>query len=477
MLSRLTAAEEGVGIVTALMVVFIVFALGASWYAISVHELDEVTFDRHRTSAVHVADAGVRQAMYELNRTELQSLPFWTGSGDTGGVCNLTQVTTRIDGTDEQLGVYWLRVSDVTPADTEDGRYFIESWGWAPDPAARQAVARKVEQEVNIVVRRGFVYGLFASSGGLAAGNSKTIYGDVYSGKDVLLANSTEILDNGAFPGDGHFNIYGSLTVDAGSNLFVQGDTTVNGAIDDQHAGDTFGGDVISVNSDAYFAMANIGGTVRLGGVLLPGSNVSGAPVVENATGLTPVEQDTLPDYDWATAKLGYSNPQEWATWADFINNYYTPNKTNLSGQHYVRDSGSYVWTMRRAEFVEDFVLVVDGQIELEAPSAPDPDAVPVWVTVVGNQPTSKITVGRNFKSTEELRFLLYSKGAFASDSLSEVYGVVYGTTDTSTNNLTVYYRPPKSEIGFTFTDLPQVDTEPLVWREVPAAGLPCDLP
>ncbi len=475
MFRRLSAGEEGVGIVTALMVVFIVFALGASWYAISVHELDEVTFDRHRTSAVHTADAGVRQAMYELARTELLSLPFWTGSGDTGGVCNLSAVTTRVDGSDEQLGVYWVQVTDITPADLEDGRYLIESWAWAPGLESRQAGARKVEQEVNIEVRRGFVYALFAGAGGLAAGNRKEIYGDVYSGQDAVFTNQTNILDNGTYPGDGHLRVNGSLTIT--NSMFVQGNTTANGAIDDGHAGDIFQGDVISVTSDAYFAKADIGGTVRLGGVLLPGSDVGTAPVVENATGLTPVEPNTLPDYDWATAKLGYSNPQEYATWNDFLTTYYNGNKNALSGQHYVKDTGSYTWSLFKATFAEDFVLVVDGQLEITKAPTPDPAAVPIWVTVVGNQSTSKITLGQNFKSTESLRYLVFSKGEFASDSLSVIYGVVYGNYDTSSNNMTVHYRPPKNEIGFTFTDLPQVDTEPLVWREVPFASPPCTLP
>lgn len=69
--------------VTAVIVAFIVFSLGAVWYSVSVHELDETTYDRHRTSALHIADAGVRRAMYELSETTLNNDPYWIGTGLT----------------------------------------------------------------------------------------------------------------------------------------------------------------------------------------------------------------------------------------------------------------------------------------------------------------------------------------------------------------------------------------------------------
>ena len=99
-MSKAINREDGIGIVTALMVAFIVFSLGAVWYSVSTHELDETTYDRNRTTALHVADAGVRQAMYELSQTTLKNDPFWTGNGvGGGGACTIENVTTIQDGT------------------------------------------------------------------------------------------------------------------------------------------------------------------------------------------------------------------------------------------------------------------------------------------------------------------------------------------------------------------------------------------
>ncbi len=482
MLRRLAPRDDGVGVVTALMVSFIVFALAAVWYRVSVHELDEVAFDRHRTASLHVADAGVRQAMYELGKTVLDQDPFWEGTGLSGpSTCNPpVQLTTRVDGVDEEMGRYWVQVTDATPADPLDHRYFIESWGWAPSIEARQASLKKVEQEVEVTVRESFVFALFAGSGGLVAGNRKTIYGDVYSGPNMVVSNSTDVLDNGAFPGDGNVTVAGGLSISPGSNFAAEGTVIANDWIDDRK-GASYVRDVLVPQGDAYFeAGTAVGGTIRVGGVLLPGSNVGGAPVVEGAT-LEPVVVEPLPSYDWNTAKLTYGpSAQEYATWNDFINNYYNPNRGALTGEHYVKDPGSYTWRLNAgtgAVFADNFVLVVDGQLDIRGGGSVAPGAAPVTVSVIGNQATSSVILGQQFLSTEDLRWLVYSKGEFGASSLTTVYGVVYGERDVSSNNLTVFYRPPASDNGFSFVIDRRIDVEPLVWREVPEGSLPCDLP
>ena len=56
LIHQLRSNEDGIGIITALSVSFIVFALGATWYSLAVHELDEVSFDRNRTQALNGID-------------------------------------------------------------------------------------------------------------------------------------------------------------------------------------------------------------------------------------------------------------------------------------------------------------------------------------------------------------------------------------------------------------------------------------
>jgi hypothetical protein len=482
MLWKLIDGEDGIGVVTALMVSFIVFALGATWYAVSVHELDEVVFDRNRTQSIHGADAGAREATYLLatpSPTVRDAADGPTGvytSGiDGSGDCILTTLQSK----GQQVGEYWFRITDATPADTEDFEYFIESWGWAPFHRSRQANAKKVELEVTLDPVEAFEYGLFADAGGISVGNRKEIYGDIYSATNILISQNSSFYDNGSFPGDGNLEAYGSLTVSSGASVYVAGRTTANGYIDDQHSGDTFVGDVIAVDDttglgppghDAYFKKATIGGVVRLGGTLKPGSDIGGAPLVENATGLQRVPLRNLPTFAWNAAD--YSPPgQTYATWTEFMTTYLNPNKTALSGAHYVTEAGlNQTLDLKDLKFAGDFVLVVDGSLELISGAGLAAGATPpLNVVVVANQASSLIKTGNNFQSTNDLRFLLYSKGQFNANNQTTIYGSVYANADVSSNQLTLHYRRPNKDIvsGFSFAN-DTMDVVPGVWREVP---------
>lgn len=497
---RLWHAEEGIGVVTALMVVFVVMTLGGVWYGISVHELDEVTFDRHRTQSVHAADAGAREAMYLLSQPSdtVRNAAAGTGqhtSGITSGQCDLVALQSVEGGTPKTVGEYWFRITDPTPGDPDDLIYRIESWGWAPDHTARQADVKKVDLEVKVFPREGFQYALFGAGGGLSANNRKEIYGDVYSASDAFFSNNTSVFDNGPFPGDGDVEAYGSITIPNGSNVYIEGRVTSNGFIDDQNPGDTFVGDVIvvedrnapnavdSAGHDAYFKDAIIGGVVKLTGTLKPSSDINGASLLEGATGLQPVALRNLPGFTWSPADYDPAEPiATYATWNDFLTTYYNGNKTSLTGAHYVQDSAMDVtWDTKNARFAKDFILVVDGKVTVKGEASTAASASPpVQVVVAGNQTTSKVTLAQNFFSSNDLRWLVYSKGQFEASQVTTIYGSVYAYEDVSSNKLVVHYRPPQDDIiqGFVFAD-ENYDAEPGVWREIPADGLDshCTLP
>lgn len=492
MLGKLLGKEEGIGVVTALMVSFIVFSLGTVWYAVSVHELDEVVFDRNRTQAIHAADAGAREAMYLLSTADPTVRDAANGTGEytagvTAGTCDLVAMQTVVEGVTEVVGEYWFRITDSTPTDIQDFVYRIEAWGWGPVHTARQATVKQVDLEVRLSPREGFTYGLFAAGGGVSLDNRKEIHGDVYSAFDVSLSNHNDILDNGSFPGDGNVEVYGTLSVSSGSNIFIEGRTTTNGYINHDSPDDRYVGDVIVVEdrdppnavdaagNDAYFRQAYVGGVVRLGGTLKPGSDLdpySGTdpvPVIEDAVGLEPVPLRALPSFTWDAADYSPAG-LTYSTWSDFLT-YYSANKTSLSGAHYVQDTGTYTWNLLNAKFADDFVLVVDGQLTMERAAGLTATAPkPVNVMVVANQTGGRISTGLNLYSSEDLRFLIYSKGEFDASTLTTIYGAVYAEKDVSSQKLILFYRPIENELtkGFSFTS-EGFRAEPGVWREVPA--------
>jgi hypothetical protein len=484
MIRRLRAGQDGIGIVTALIVAFIIFSFGAVWYSVSVHELDETVYDRHRTTALHVADAGVRRAMYELSRTALAGAPFWTGNGTDGsGYCAIDTVTT--DAGAETLGQYWVEVTDATPANAVDHRYFIESWGWSRDLDSRQATMRKLQQEVEIVIRRGFVYALFAASGGVAAGQKKVIYGDVYSQADVAFANSTEVLANDAgYPGTGNLYGAGGLTVPNGASVHIQGTVSMNTFIDVQDPSFDVDTDVIVTQGSAFIENGDVSGSINLGGTLLPGSGVTYGSLGETLT-LEPNDVQSLPDFDWSVIVATYGAPSAggpvyWHdSWADF-SNYFSINRGALSGWHYVADTGAYtlkLGTGGGATFADDFMLVHEGTLTVEGGADVNPAETPITVSLIGTNPAGAVWVGKNLKSNEDLRYLVFSKGEVGAKNLSIVYGVIYGETDGSSNQLTVHYRPPNNDLGFIFSYDKHAVAQPYVWREVQDDPLPCPTP
>jgi hypothetical protein len=487
--------ERGVGIITAVIVAFIVFSLGAVWYSVSVHELDETTFDRHRTSALHIADAGVRRAMYELSETTLNNDPYWTGTGVDGfGNCAIEAVTTEVAGAPEQLGQYWIGVTDATPANANDHRYMIESWGWSRSTQSRQQTIRKVEQEVEIVVRRGFVYALFADSGGFAAGNQKTIYGDIYSAADIVISNNTDVWPNDAgFPGNGDVTTAGSLEVTSGSNTEIRGSVRAQDGVQDDNPGTEIWGDVTVPGGGAYFSNATVHGKVSLAGSLDPTSTVDAWAGVAPDLGVASLEAvavDNLPTFSWAdlVSKLGGVYTVDattgpwyyWSSWTKF-NQWFQANQDNVEGWHYVEDAGSNTLKLGvggGTTFTDDFLLAYEGSLTLEGASSIDPAAAPVTISIIGVVPdSSELLFGKNMTSDDNQRWLLYSAGTVGANNLATVYGVVYGKEDVSSNHLEVHFRPPKSDVGFSFGTERRVIAQPFVWREVPDDALPCPLP
>ena len=223
--------DDGVGMVLALSVSFIVFALGATWYAMSIHELDEVTADRNRTQALNAAEAGAREVMARLANDEAfrdeAETPAGASLGITGGSCDVAALGTS--------GEYWVRVTGLG-----DLRYEITSWGWAPNRQSRQVSQQALQLDVELIPLGGFKDALFAAGGGIVGSNRKEIYGTAYSGNDLTLGNFTRLYQNDVpYQGDGSLSVYGDLNIPNGSNVEIRGNVNVQGEVRD-NSGSTY---------------------------------------------------------------------------------------------------------------------------------------------------------------------------------------------------------------------------------------------
>jgi hypothetical protein len=497
-LGRLHHQDEGIGIASALSVAIVIFILGATWYSVSVHELEEVGYDRHLATALNVAEAGAREAMYLLASNEGGFRDAADGgeatSGITGTTCDLDTLETLVDGTSETQGEYWVRAVPLAAARS----YLIESWGWAPAHTAHQAVSKKVMIEVELVpIGGGFYYALFAADGGLTAGNRKEIYGDAYSGDNLTVGNFTRVYpnDDGA-PGTGQLLVYRDMLVGNGANVEIAGEVKVNGFVKDDSGSKfgTAGNDLIILNDTTLSALpkstfkknqASVGRNLQVAGASSTVADPpSAAAYVWNATGIQPVPPIGLPAFVWDPAKYSATmTVYNHASWAQFAT-WYNANKMALGGAHFVNDTGSFTLEMGGTKLSGDFILAFKGDLELKGTpnGVTNPALAPVTVVIAGVESTSDVTLSNSSNSIEgQVHHLIYAGGTFNAIQQTTIYGAMYGNKDESSNRLEIHFRPPNTSAiaGFTF-DPALADSfipRPGTWRETPADALGCTLP
>lgn len=481
---RLRSDEDGIGIMTALAVSFIVFALGATWYSLAVHELDQVAFDRNRTQSLNVAEAGAKEAIAKLTydvdnwRTDAQSVGFVSTGILAGGACDIETLDTVVEGAVDGQGEYWVAVTKV-----DNLKYHVEAWGWSPNRTARGAVAKKVLLDVELVPLGGFTNALFASKGGVIGSNFKTIYGDAYSGEDVTISSQTNVFKNDdPYRGQGTLTIYGDLTINNGSNVFVQSEVNVQGRINDLSASTQYGSTVqirsdnsISAYLRSYFKKATVlGGEVKTADpALKAGSNIGGATLIPNANDLQPVPDVALPSF---TFKAGDYTGYTITYYANLnaFRTYLAANPNNLKGVHVVASGDGSVVNFHQDKFTDNFVLIVDGSFEIQGTpkGGSTPTGDPATALIVMKNPAGTLTLGQNFQSVPgEVHHLVFSNGIVTSTNQSVIYGALYGYKDQTGNRLEIHFRPPAEGViqGFEFD--PQLADafipEPGDWRDV----------
>ena len=140
--------ERGVALVTALVITFTVFAIGGIWTSLATHQYTASARERLKEQARNVAEAGANEAM-----SRLSSNPGYTGSS----VAALSRAT----------GEYEVTVGrPPSSTDPNDTRRLIVSTGYAPTKANPLRVARRVEQQVDLISTGGFRYALFTAPAG-----------------------------------------------------------------------------------------------------------------------------------------------------------------------------------------------------------------------------------------------------------------------------------------------------------------------
>lgn len=440
--------ERGAGIVTALMITLIVFALGATWTQIATHQVEASSFERYREQALNSAEAGVNQAI-----STLAAQYDWPGT--TGPVA-------LPDGT----GEYEIEVTPVDPNDPDDLDRYIVARAYSPSKGAPRVATRQVEQQVALDPTDGFTHALFASPGGIVGQNNSTITGDVYSASDITLAQSAKV--------------FGDLT--AAGNITTLNNSTVGGkiwagkaaTIDNSQT--TVEGDVWS-GSNAGEGVALTGtvlGDVQTGGTLSGGGTVNGT-VSENNPPPAPPTLDQ-PTFTWDPSN--YPSATSWTSASNFMSHWRDSDNDGideyeLSGHHRVAggDSASNKITLdKKWTMTGDVTIAADGPITLarDIVNGTSDELVLTIISFSDREPAIEFT--NNVTIPADIKILLFApNGLIDFSQLKDFHGVVYGESINLSQQFTLAYDPPQVP-GFTWgaSSATHFDVDVSVFREVP---------
>jgi cytoskeletal protein CcmA (bactofilin family) len=428
--------EGGMALVLSLSVAFVVFALGAVWIGVGTHQVTITGRDKLRDQARSAAEAGLNAAMSGLSADA-----SFTGFG-----------VTPVAGGEFEVSVLPVSV------DPSDPRRYLVSKGYAPSKASPRRVARRLEQQVELIPTDGFRYALFSSPGGIAGANKMTVNGDVYASGDLNLSNNATVA--------GSVTSLGSVTT--ANNSTIAGDVRAANNVTLNNAATTVLGNV--------YAGGNVTMTGHVKGSVQAGGTISGGTVDGGRAQYSPPpppEPQTLPTFTWDPAN--YPSVSNWATPAAF-NTYFSANTGGISGAHRIScpapcttavNLGSK-WTM-----TGDTPIGAAGPITLSRDMA-NGAGHPVTLTIVSfaadSGSTPAIAMSNNVTLPDDVDVVFYANhGTVKFSNLKHFTGTVYASGITLDQQFTLTFKPV-AEPGFDFglTSSTHFQIQAGAFKEVP---------
>ena len=263
--------EEGVSLLTAMIIALTVFAIGGIWTSLATHQYSQSGRERQRDQARNAAEAGINEAMSRLsadggyNTSALAALP--------GGV-----------------GEYEFSVTRPSP-DPKDARRRIVSTGYAPTKATAGRVTRQVEQQVDLISTNDFRYALFTAPGGVAGANNMAVNGDVYSADNLTLANRGTV--SGSVTSLGSVTTVNNSTI--GGDIRAAGNVTINN-VSTTVLGNVYSGGNVTITG-------RVRGNVQAAGTIT-GGTVDGSRAQYSPP--PPVPAQTVPTFTWDPTDPAY---------------------------------------------------------------------------------------------------------------------------------------------------------------------------
>ena len=424
-------------LVMSISVAFVVFALGAVWIGLGSHQVSSTGRDNLRDQARNVAEAGLNAAMSGLSADA-----SFTGFG-------LTAVTG---------GEFEVSVLPVS-LDPSDPRRYLVAKGYAPNKAHPRRVARRLEQQVDLIPTDGFRYALFSSPGGITGANWMTVNGDIYASGDLALSNNAVVA--------GSVTSLGSVTTTNSSTIAGSIEAADNVTLDNSSTtvlGDIYAGGNVTMTGQ-------VKGNVQAGGTITGGTvGGSRSPSSPPATP-API---TLPTFTWDPANYP-TGVSDWPTPSTF-QTYWAANKSAFSRAHRIHCAAPCTTPINfsdRWTITDDTTIVADSPVTLSRDMA-NGAGRPVTLTIVtfaaDNGATPAVTMSNNVTLPDDVKVVFYApNGTVKFSNLKHFTGAVYSASIALDQQFTLTFKPV-SLAGFDFgpTSSTHFQIQAGAFKEVP---------
>jgi len=465
--ARIRRDEQGVAMMIAVTLSFVVAMLAALMFSVATHTDQATARGRHFTQALHVTESGIEHAIAKIEEAD-GALPSTTFSGET------------------ELGDY-----DVTITRLPRNRYTITSTG-----GVRRGRVLGAERTIQVTLEPplSFEKALFSYTT-VETKNNDIIDGDVWGNHNVILASGTQV--------------YGSVVaatgyVDLGGGSIVDGDVISGGfnpspafairlAANAQVGGDATAS-VVSVacvgadNAD-YKILLNtgslIGGNVKTFGTVNNSGGIIGGTISQNVcTQAEPSEP--LPEYTFNESNydsVTYFGTPSLAslTAVTEFQTYLTATGNQLSGAFYINQAdpvnqGTRI-DLTNTVITGDTTLITNTPVFTNGTTDNGSDIIftlistydpPAGTSCDVNYDLSECSfhLKNNFSTTGTTAVLVHSPyGPVAIKNNAEMFGAIFADSIQVKNNQTMSYDDRVGRVvGFG-----EVTLEITGWREIPS--------
>ena len=469
--------EQGVALVTAIMVGFIVTLFISSMMYVAFHNQTSSAKNRSWGQALHVAESGVHQAIAYLQNS-------------SGVVPGTTQTGTTQEGT------YQYRVVAQSR-----NRYQIDAVGTVGAAGATQASRRL---RVMMAPPISFKYALFSLSD-VTTKNNNVVCGDIWANTYVQVYNGDSVLSstNASCPAGGTIgsgNVSAATSyISMSNNSTVEGDAWSGGYDSSGYGismsnGASVGGNAKASSSTPSCADDPSHAKYKIGGGSIGGTATAWGTITSSVTGTSTTNTctaapgtKTIPPFTFNTGNYPAGTVHQYAFPTDYaaFNAYIAANKTNLSGTFYITGGGaSYPVDLNGSTVSGDLTVYADtSPIDMTSGgmgSTGSTDKIIVLASLYAAPASSCTTTGgnpadcaigfkNNFSMTSSLSggsntaVLLYApNGPVAFKNNTDFHGAVYANNIQVKNNMNVAYDTRLEQIvGFGTATLDITD-----WQE-----------